>query len=73
MGWFSKSTDGFFLSTTTPPDIARSQYLGIVNGETVIGATDRNLGTPVVHPLTFAEPTERTFPLCRLAINAKGP
>ena len=38
MGWFSKSTDGFFLSTTTPPDIARSQYLGVVNGEAVIGA-----------------------------------
>lgn len=38
MGWFSKSTDGFFLSTTTPPDIALSQYLGVVNGETVIGA-----------------------------------
>ena len=30
MGWFSKSTDGFFLSTTTPPDIPRSQYLGVV-------------------------------------------
>jgi uncharacterized protein YbjQ (UPF0145 family) len=38
MGWFSKSTDGFFLSTTTPPDIARSQYLGVVNGEAIIGA-----------------------------------
>lgn len=38
MGWFSKSTDGFFLSTTTPPDIARSHYLGVVNGEAVIGA-----------------------------------
>lgn len=38
MGWFSKSTDGFFLSTTTPPDIARGQYLGVVNGEAVIGA-----------------------------------
>jgi uncharacterized protein YbjQ (UPF0145 family) len=38
MGWFSKSTDGFFLSTTTPPDIVRSQYLGVVNGEAVIGA-----------------------------------
>ena len=32
MGWFSKSTDGFFLATTTPPDIAASQYLGVVNG-----------------------------------------
>jgi uncharacterized protein YbjQ (UPF0145 family) len=38
MGWFSKSTDGFFLSTTTPPDIALSQYLGVVNGEAIIGA-----------------------------------
>ncbi len=38
MGWFSKSTDGFFLSTTTPPDIPRSQYLGVVNGEAIIGA-----------------------------------
>ena len=38
MGWFSKSTDGFFLSTTTPPDIPRSHYLGVVNGEAIIGA-----------------------------------
>jgi len=38
MGWFSKSNDGFFLSTTTPPDIPRSQYLGVVNGEAIIGA-----------------------------------
>lgn len=38
MGWFSKSTDNFFLSTTTPDGIAQSQYLGIVNGEAVIGA-----------------------------------
>ena len=37
MGWFSKSND-FFLSTTTPPDIARQQYLGVVNGEAIIGA-----------------------------------
>jgi uncharacterized protein YbjQ (UPF0145 family) len=37
MGWFSKSND-FFLSTTTPPDIARHQYLGVVNGEAIIGA-----------------------------------
>ncbi|PKO74519.1 MAG: hypothetical protein CVU21_22975, partial [Betaproteobacteria bacterium HGW-Betaproteobacteria-15] len=27
MGWFSKSTDGFFLSTTTPPGIELKQYL----------------------------------------------
>ena len=38
MGWFSKSTDGFFLSTTTPPGIELSQYLGVVNGEAIIGA-----------------------------------
>jgi uncharacterized protein YbjQ (UPF0145 family) len=38
MGWFSKSTDGFFLSTTTPPDIELRQYLGVVNGEAIIGA-----------------------------------
>lgn len=37
MGWFSSRSD-FFLSTTTPPDIARSQYLGVVNGEAIIGA-----------------------------------
>ena len=38
MGWFSKSTDGFFLSTTTPPAIELRQYLGVVNGEAIIGA-----------------------------------
>ncbi|MDP2417048.1 MAG: heavy metal-binding domain-containing protein [Hydrogenophaga sp.] len=38
MGWFSKSTDKFFLSTTTPEGIAQSQYLGVVNGEAIIGA-----------------------------------
>ena len=38
MGWFSKNDDGFFLSTTTPPDMPSSQYLGIVNGEAIIGA-----------------------------------
>ena len=38
MGWFSKSTDGFFLSTTTPPGIELKQYLGVVNGEAIIGA-----------------------------------
>ncbi len=37
MGWFSKSDD-FFLSTTTPPGIALDQYLGVVNGEAIIGA-----------------------------------
>ena len=38
MGWFSKGTDGFFLSTTTPEGIALKQYLGVVNGEAIIGA-----------------------------------
>ena len=37
MGWFSKSDKDFFLSTTTPEGITRSQYLGVVNGEAVIG------------------------------------
>ena len=46
MGWFSKTDSNFFLSTVTPgtgaggegggPRVA--QYLGIVNGEAVIGA-----------------------------------
>ena len=40
MGWFSKSTD-FFLATVVPngdtgPKI--EQYLGLVNGEAIIGA-----------------------------------
>ncbi|MBL8310357.1 MAG: YbjQ family protein [Burkholderiales bacterium] len=38
MGWFSKSDDGFFLSTTTPSGIELNQYLGVVNGEAIIGA-----------------------------------
>lgn len=38
MGWFSKSTDQFFLSTTLPEGIALNQYLGVVNGEAIIGA-----------------------------------
>ena len=38
MGWFSKSTDGFFLSTTTPPGVSIDQYVGVVNGEAIIGA-----------------------------------
>ena len=43
MGWFSKTDSNFFLSTVTPgtgadggPRVAH--YLGIVNGEAVIGA-----------------------------------
>ncbi len=38
MGWFSKKDDGFFLSTTAPDSIAMNQYLGVVNGEAIIGA-----------------------------------
>jgi uncharacterized protein YbjQ (UPF0145 family) len=40
MGWFSKKEDGFFLSTVVPTgDGARvAQYLGLVNGEAIIGA-----------------------------------
>ena len=38
MGWFSKRRDDFFLSTTTPPGIGVDQYLGVVNGEAIIGA-----------------------------------
>ena len=40
MGWFSKSDDGFFLSTIVPTgEGARiEKMLGIVNGEAIIGA-----------------------------------
>lgn len=38
MGWFSKKDEGFFLATTTPPDVGTNQYLGVVNGEAIIGA-----------------------------------
>lgn len=40
MGWFSKKDEGFFLSTVVPGgDGARvQQFLGIVNGEAIIGA-----------------------------------
>lgn len=40
MGWFSKSDDGFFLATVVPDGgVARvEQYLGVVNGEAIIGA-----------------------------------
>jgi len=40
MGWFSKSDAGFFLSTVHPSgDGPRvGQYLGLVNGEAIIGA-----------------------------------
>jgi len=40
MGWFSKRDDDFFLATIVPdsagPKVA--QYLGVVNGEAIIGA-----------------------------------
>ena len=40
MGWFSKQDDGFFLATVVPsgsgPQVG--QYLGVVNGEAIIGA-----------------------------------
>ncbi len=40
MGWFSKSDDGFFLSTVVPNgEGARiERYLGLANGEAIIGA-----------------------------------
>lgn len=38
MGWFSKKDDGFFLATTTPAEVPSSAYLGVVNGEAIIGA-----------------------------------
>jgi uncharacterized protein YbjQ (UPF0145 family) len=40
MGWFSKSDKGFFLATVIPDgSTARvERYLGIVNGEAIIGA-----------------------------------
>jgi len=40
MGWFSKSDPDFFLATVVPAgDGARiAAYLGIVNGEAIIGA-----------------------------------
>ena len=40
MGWFSKADDGFFLATVVPNgEGARvGQFLGVVNGEAIIGA-----------------------------------
>ncbi len=40
MGWFSKSNDNFFLATLTPPaeQVRIERYLGVVNGEAIIGA-----------------------------------
>ena len=40
MGWFSKTDEGFFLATIVPNgEGARvEKYLGVVNGEAIIGA-----------------------------------
>ena len=39
MGWFSKSDSGFFLATVVPDGAQRvERYLGVVNGEAIIGA-----------------------------------
>lgn len=40
MGWFSKSDDAFFLATVIPSGdgVRIETYLGVVNGEAIIGA-----------------------------------
>ncbi len=38
MGWFSKKDQGFFLATLHPQDKPVREYLGVVNGEAIIGA-----------------------------------
>jgi uncharacterized protein YbjQ (UPF0145 family) len=40
MGWFSKTGDGFFLATIVPngEGVRVEKYLGVVNGEAIIGA-----------------------------------
>lgn len=40
MGWFSKQDDGFFLATVVPNGEGAkvAQFLGVVNGEAIIGA-----------------------------------
>ena len=40
MGWFSKKDAGFFLATVVPtgPGPQVAAYLGVVNGEAIIGA-----------------------------------
>ncbi len=40
MGWFSKDADGFFLATVVPGsgDQQVQRFLGVVNGEAIIGA-----------------------------------
>ena len=38
MGWFSKADDSFFLATVVPDGARIAQFVGIVNGEAIIGA-----------------------------------
>ncbi len=40
MGWFSKADNGFFLATIVPNGEGAKveKYLGVVNGEAIIGA-----------------------------------
>ncbi len=40
MGWFSKAEGGFFLATVVPQGEGAKvgQFLGVVNGEAIIGA-----------------------------------
>jgi uncharacterized protein YbjQ (UPF0145 family) len=40
MGWFSKKDEGFFLATVVPDGAGAkvAEYLGVVNGEAIIGA-----------------------------------
>jgi uncharacterized protein YbjQ (UPF0145 family) len=38
MGWFSKPQDGLFLATIVPDGVRIEKYLGLVNGEAIIGA-----------------------------------
>lgn len=37
MGWFSKNND-IFLATIAPSEVKIANYLGVVNGEAIIGA-----------------------------------
>ncbi|MDK4679386.1 heavy metal-binding domain-containing protein [Kingella negevensis] len=39
MGWFSSNKEkGFFIATIEPKDVQIEAYLGVVNGEAIIGA-----------------------------------
>ncbi|MCG7656127.1 heavy metal-binding domain-containing protein [Wielerella bovis] len=39
MGWFSSNKEkGFFIATIEPKDVPIQAYLGVVNGEAIIGA-----------------------------------